>query len=71
VPDRPGHDRRYALSSEKLTRETGWTPAMDFEIGLARTVKWYRENNAWVASVRSGAYREYYEKNYGSRTVAG
>jgi dTDP-glucose 4,6-dehydratase len=70
VPDRPGHDRRYALSSEKLMRETGWQPTMDFETGLARTVDWYRDNAAWVARVRSGAYREYYEKNYGGRTMS-
>jgi dTDP-glucose 4,6-dehydratase len=70
VQDRPGHDRRYALSSEKLTRETGWEPRVDFESGLARTIAWYRENAAWVADVRSGAYREYYEKNYGGRTLA-
>jgi dTDP-glucose 4,6-dehydratase len=67
VTDRPGHDRRYALSSEKLMRETGWAPAMDFETGLARTIAWYRSNSEWVARVRSGAYREYYEKNYGGR----
>jgi dTDP-glucose 4,6-dehydratase len=67
VTDRPGHDRRYALSSEKLMRETGWAPAMDFETGLERTIAWYRTNGEWVARVRSGAYREYYEKNYGSR----
>ena len=42
VTDRPGHDRRYALSSEKLMRETGWEPVMDFEAGLARTIDWYR-----------------------------
>jgi len=69
VTDRPGHDRRYALSSEKLMRETGWRPRVDFESGLARTIAWYRENEGWVARVRSGAYREYYEKNYGGRTV--
>jgi dTDP-glucose 4,6-dehydratase len=67
VADRPGHDRRYALSSEKLTRETGWAPQMDFENGLARTIEWYRANPGWVERVRSGAYREYYEKNYGQR----
>jgi len=71
VTDRPGHDRRYALSSEKLMRETGWAPAMDFETGLARTVAWYRANGEWVARVRSGAYREYYEKNYASRETVG
>jgi dTDP-glucose 4,6-dehydratase len=69
VTDRPGHDRRYALSSEKLMRETGWSPAMNFEAGLARTIDWYRQNSGWVERVRSGAYREYYETNYGSRTV--
>jgi dTDP-glucose 4,6-dehydratase len=69
VKDRPGHDRRYALSSEKLMRETGWEPVMDFETGLARTIEWYRANSAWVARVRSGEYRTYYERNYGNRTV--
>jgi dTDP-glucose 4,6-dehydratase len=68
VTDRPGHDRRYALSSEKLTHATGWQPLTDFETGLARTIDWYRANPDWVERVRSGAYREYYEKNYGHRT---
>lgn len=69
VKDRPGHDRRYALSSEKLMRETGWEPVMDFESGLARTIEWYRANAAWVARVRSGEYRTYYERNYGNRAA--
>ena len=69
VTDRPGHDRRYALSSGKLMRETGWRPAMDFETGLKRTIEWYTANSAWVERVRSGEYRAYYEKNYGGRTV--
>jgi dTDP-glucose 4,6-dehydratase len=67
VKDRPGHDRRYALSSEKLMRETGWKPCMDFETGLAKTIEWYRNNSHWVTRVRSGEYRSYYEKNYGDR----
>jgi dTDP-glucose 4,6-dehydratase len=67
VKDRPGHDRRYALSSEKLMRETGWRPCMDFETGLAKTIEWYRTNPDWVSRVRSGEYRSYYEKNYGGR----
>jgi dTDP-glucose 4,6-dehydratase len=67
VKDRPGHDRRYALSSEKLTHETGWLPATNFETGLAETIDWYRANSAWVAGVRSGAYLTYYERNYGNR----
>ena len=67
VGDRPGHDRRYALSSAKLTGQAGWQPQVDFEDGLARTIDWYRSNRDWVERVRSGAYREYYEKNYGHR----
>jgi dTDP-glucose 4,6-dehydratase len=67
VKDRPGHDRRYALSSEKLMRETGWRPFTNFETGLAETIDWYRANSAWVAGVRSGAYLTYYERNYGNR----
>lgn len=70
VKDRPGHDRRYALSSEKLMHETGWAPVTQFETGLAETIAWYRANAAWVARVRSGEYRSYYERNYGNRTVA-
>ena len=58
------------LSSEKLMSETGWTPVIDFETGLPRTIEWYRANTEWVAHVKSGAYRDYYELNYGSRTVA-
>ena len=49
-------------------RETGWQPVMNFETGLARTIEWYRDNAAWVARVRSGEYRTYYERNYGNRT---
>lgn len=71
VADRPGHDRRYALSSAKLKRETGWAPRQDFAAGLAATVAWYRANHDWVAAVKSGEYRTYYERNYGGRaTVA-
>jgi dTDP-glucose 4,6-dehydratase len=70
VTDRPGHDRRYALSSAKILRETGWSPMVDFETGLARTIEWYRANAAWVESVRSGDYRAYYERNYGGRATA-
>jgi dTDP-glucose 4,6-dehydratase len=69
VTDRPGHDRRYALSSEKIARETGWQPAVEFESGLARTIEWFKANAGWVARVRSGEYRTYYERNYASRTV--
>src|SRR5579864_4643226 len=68
VTDRPGHDRRYALSSEKLTKETGWTPQMDFERGLAATVDWYRTQGEWVQHVKSGEYLNYYARNYDNRS---
>jgi dTDP-glucose 4,6-dehydratase len=67
VTDRPGHDRRYAITSDKVERETGWKPQVEFEQGLAHTVRWYRENQAWIANVRSGAYRDFYERNYAGR----
>jgi dTDP-glucose 4,6-dehydratase len=67
VKDRPGHDRRYALSSAKLTRETGWQPRVGFEEGLRETIEWYRSNTAWTAHVKSGEYQHYYEKNYAGR----
>src|ERR1700733_6460596 len=62
VTDRPGHDRRYSLSSEKLAG-LGWESRMRFADGLAVTVDWYRENGWWWESIRSGAYREYYERH--------
>jgi dTDP-glucose 4,6-dehydratase len=67
VKDRPGHDRRYAIDCSKAKRELGWAPAVRFEEGLRATVEWYRRNDAWVARVKSGEYRAYYEKHYGSR----
>ena len=65
VTDRPGHDRRYSLSSEKIRAELGWEPRMEFDEGLANTVAWYRDNEWWWAPIRSGEYREYYERQYG------
>ena len=67
VTDRPGHDRRYALSSAKVQRETGWSPIVPFEEGLARTIAWYGENLAWIERVKSGEYRQYYARNYENR----
>jgi dTDP-glucose 4,6-dehydratase len=64
VSDRPGHDRRYSLSSEKV-RALGWTPRVRFDEGLAQTVAWYRENPWWWEPIRSGDYRVYYERQYG------
>ena len=67
VTDRPGHDRRYALSRAKVMCDTGWRPVVEFEAGLAQTIEWYRANTSWVARVRSGEYRTYYETQYGGR----
>jgi dTDP-glucose 4,6-dehydratase len=64
VTDRPGHDRRYALTSEKLERETGWAPQVPFEEGLQFTVDWYRNNREWVNRVKTGEYQEFYAANY-------
>ena len=57
VKDRPGHDRRYAIDAGKIKRELGWRPAESFDSGLARTVDWYLDNQAWVARVLDGSYR--------------
>jgi dTDP-glucose 4,6-dehydratase len=65
VRDRPGHDRRYSLSSDKLRSELVWEPQVRFAEGLERTVDWYRDNEWWWAPIRSGEYREYYERHYG------
>ena len=64
VADRPGHDRRYSLSSDKV-RALGWEPRVRFAEGLALTVDWYRDNGWWWEPIRSGAYREYYQRHYG------
>jgi dTDP-glucose 4,6-dehydratase len=64
VPDRPGHDRRYSLSSGKV-RALGWEPAVRFAEGLDRTVAWYRDSAWWWEPIRSGEYRAYYERQYG------
>jgi dTDP-glucose 4,6-dehydratase len=66
VADRPGHDRRYSLDTTKL-RALGWRPQTPFEIGLRETVSWYRENRAWWERIKSGDYREYYERQYAER----
>ena len=66
VTDRPGHDRRYSLGSEKV-RALGWEPRVHFAEGLEQTVAWYQDNREWWEPIRSGDYREYYERQYGSR----
>lgn len=67
VADRPGHDRRYALSSDKVQAETGWSPEVEFEQGLATTIAWYQQNQEWTRRVRSGEYQSYYARNYENR----
>ena len=64
VSDRPGHDRRYSLASERAS-ELGWAPQIGFDAGIEQTIDWYRENEAWWQPIRSGDYREYYERQYG------
>jgi dTDP-glucose 4,6-dehydratase len=66
VKDRPGHDRRYAIDPTKVERELGWRPLESWESGLEKTIRWYRENAEWVERARSGAYREYYARQYGT-----
>jgi dTDP-glucose 4,6-dehydratase len=68
VRDRPGHDRRYAIDARKLQRELGWTPSETFASGLARTVQWYLDNAAWLASVQSGDYKRWIARQYAEAT---
>jgi dTDP-glucose 4,6-dehydratase len=67
VSDRPGHDRRYAIDARKIERELGWKPAETFATGIRKTVQWYLEHPQWLANVKSGAYREWMDKNYETR----
>lgn len=67
VTDRAGHDMRYAIDATKLESELNWRPSLEFEEGLAKTVDWYLENNAWVEEITSGSYRDYYNNMYTDR----
>lgn len=67
VRDRAGHDLRYAIDSTKLREELGWTPEVDFEEGIERTVRWYLHNEEWLTAVTSGEYRNYYSRMYDQR----
>ena len=64
VKDRPGHDLRYAIDATKITTELGWKPSVTFEQGLEQTIDWYLQNDDWLKNVTSGAYQQYYEKQY-------
>ncbi len=67
VKDRPGHDRRYAMNIEKISRELGWQPTHDLESGLRATIRWYLANGAWLSAVRGQTYQDWIEKNYKDR----
>ena len=67
VTDRAGHDLRYAIDSTKLQKELGWSPSLQFEEGIEKTVRWYLENQAWLDNVTSGEYEKYYENMYAKR----
>ena len=67
VKDRPGHDFRYAIDAARIKNELGWTPTVDFETGLGRTIKWYLGHQEWLDHITSGAYKQYYEEMYAGR----
>jgi dTDP-glucose 4,6-dehydratase len=64
VTDRPGHDHRYAIDPTKIEREIGWQPVETFESGIRKTIQWYLDNPAWVANIKSGAYKDWIAKQY-------
>jgi len=70
VADRPGHDRRYAIDAAKILGELGWKPRETFDAGITATLAWYQSNRPWWEAVKSGAYRQYYERMYGARLRA-
>ncbi len=67
VGDRPAHDRRYAVDYSKINAELGWKPQTPFREGILQTIEWYKANESWWRTIKSGAYREFYEKNYTHR----
>jgi dTDP-glucose 4,6-dehydratase len=66
VKDRPGHDRRYAIDAAKIRRELGWAPRHHFEHAIRHTIDWYRNNENWWRSIKSGEYRKFYQHQYGA-----
>jgi dTDP-glucose 4,6-dehydratase len=64
VPDRPGHDRRYAIDCTKIETELGWNPQITFQDGIAETIEWYKSNSIWIASIRSREYQSYFARQY-------
>jgi dTDP-glucose 4,6-dehydratase len=67
VKDRPGHDRRYAIDCSKIAREWNWSPEIDFNLGLARTIEWYQKHQDWIHEIKDASYLEYYDRMYTHR----
>lgn len=67
VPDRMGHDRRYAIDNTKITTQLGWKPAYSFQEGMERTIQWYLKHRDWMGRIVSGSYQSYYEQMYGQK----
>ena len=67
VTDRLGHDRRYAIDSNKIQNDLGWSPKYSFNVGIEQTIQWYLDNQNWTNQIKSGEYKEYYEKMYSCR----
>lgn len=67
VTDRLGHDRRYAIDSNKIQNDLGWSPKYSFDVGIEQTIQWYLDNQNWTNQIKSGEYKEYYEKMYSCR----
>lgn len=67
IKDRAGHDQRYAIDASKISDELGWTPSINFEDGLSKTIDWYLANKEWIDKVTSGSYQNYYDKQYNNR----
>jgi dTDP-glucose 4,6-dehydratase len=68
VKDRPGHDRRYAIDASKIKRDLGWEPQESFESGILKTINWYLDHPEWVASITSGAYRDWVQQQYSAKS---
>jgi dTDP-glucose 4,6-dehydratase len=67
IKDRAGHDQRYAIDASKISDELGWTPSINFEDGLSKTIDWYLANKEWIDKVTSGSYQNYYDQQYNNR----
>jgi len=70
VKDRPGHDRRYALTCQKMERDLGWKPSIPLDEGIRQTIEWYKGNSDWMERIRVGEYRSYYQKYYENRDTS-